>query len=72
MLSVPAAIAQPQVRHREFLTKLDIDLAGRDSIEVARGGFLVDGVSPLPKRAPPRLGEHTDELLQALRKATPA
>jgi crotonobetainyl-CoA:carnitine CoA-transferase CaiB-like acyl-CoA transferase len=33
------------------------------ALTVVRGGFLVDGEAPRPNRPPPRLGEHSAEIL---------
>jgi crotonobetainyl-CoA:carnitine CoA-transferase CaiB-like acyl-CoA transferase len=35
---------------------------------VIRGGFLIDGEAPQPLEPPPRLGEHTDEILADARQ----
>lgn len=63
VLSVPQAIAEPQVIERQMTVRFDqVPGAGRP-VTVVRGGFLIDGEAPKPSRPPPRLGEHTDEVL---------
>ncbi|MGE4338511.1 MAG: CaiB/BaiF CoA transferase family protein [Pigmentiphaga sp.] len=71
VLSVPESLQQPQVVHRQFLTTLPLPLADHPTVTLARGGFMVDGESPLPTRSPPSLGEHTDEVLSPLRASIP-
>jgi len=69
VLDVPAALAQAQVRHRELLASVDIELDDRRSIELTRSGFRVDGGTTGPLRPPPRLGQHTAEILAELDRA---
>ena len=44
--------------------------AGADDrpLTVIRGGFLIDGEAPRPLQPPPKLGEHTDEILADARR----
>ena len=63
VLTIPEVLDEPQVRDRA-MTAAFPGVAGRDRpLTVVRGGFLVDGCPPLPKRPPPRLDEHQDEVL---------
>ena len=63
VLTVPQAIAEPQIAERAMTIRFD-EVPGADrAVSVVRGGFLVDGEAPRPSRPPPRLGEHSDELL---------
>ncbi len=63
VLTVPEALAQPQIVGRAMTTRFD-DVPGLNRpLTVTRGGFLVDGESPRPSRPPPRLGEHSAEIL---------
>jgi CoA:oxalate CoA-transferase len=63
VLSIPQVLAVPQVTGRALLHRFDeVPGTGRP-LTVLRGGFLVDGVAPVPQRPPPRLGEHQDEVL---------
>jgi hypothetical protein len=36
------------------------------TLTVVRGGFLVDGQAPLPGSPPPKLGEHSQEVLDSV------
>ncbi|MCC7346864.1 MAG: CoA transferase [Variibacter sp.] len=68
VLSVPEALAEPQVIERRMTARFD-HVPGADcAVSVARCGFLVDGQAPRPARAPPRLGEHTEEVLREVAK----
>ena len=63
VLSVPQVLEEPQVIERRMTARFE-DVPGADRpVTVSRGGFLVDGEAPHPGRPPPRLGEHTDEVL---------
>jgi crotonobetainyl-CoA:carnitine CoA-transferase CaiB-like acyl-CoA transferase len=66
VLTVAEALDSPQVRHRELLqTFSDVAGVGR-AVTVARAGFKVSGAGPNVAAPPPRLGEHTTQLLSAL------
>jgi crotonobetainyl-CoA:carnitine CoA-transferase CaiB-like acyl-CoA transferase len=67
VLSIPQVLREPQVLSREMTTTFDAAADGRP-LTVIRGGFLVDGTAPSPFRPPPRLGEHTDEILSGTRR----
>lgn len=63
VLDVAAALAQGQVQHRELLCSLPLELDGHDQVALTGSGFRVDGKANHPDRPPPRLGQHTDEVL---------
>ncbi|HEU4646602.1 MAG TPA: CoA transferase [Burkholderiales bacterium] len=66
VLTVPEALDSPQVRHRELLqTFSDVPGVGRE-VTVARAGFKLPGAAPGVAAPPPRLGEHTTQLLRTL------
>ncbi|OWW20290.1 CaiB/BaiF CoA transferase family protein [Noviherbaspirillum denitrificans] len=66
VLTVPQALEHPQVQHRELLRSFE-DVPGIDRpITLARAGFKMQGADPEISAPPPRLGEHTDALLQEL------
>ncbi len=73
VLSVPQALQEPQVAARGMATRFE-DVPGSDRpVTVLRGGFLVDGEAPRPLNPPPRLGDHTNEIMaevRGLREAT--
>ena len=65
MLTVPQALALPQVAHRELLKTFD-DVPGVDrTITVARSGFKLSGGDPDVADPPPELGRDTDSVLRA-------
>jgi len=64
--TVPQALSQPQVRDRGLVGEFrDVPGVGRD-VRMVRTGFKVDGEAPSVGMPPPRLGEHTDEILAEL------
>jgi len=66
VLSVPEALAHPQVAHRELLQTLP-DVPGIDRpVTLTRAGFKLSGADPVVRSPPPRLGAHTDEILHEL------
>ena len=66
VLSIPEALNTAQVRHRALLQTLD-DVPRRDGpITVTRAGFKISGGDPAIASHPPRLGEHTDEILKSI------
>jgi crotonobetainyl-CoA:carnitine CoA-transferase CaiB-like acyl-CoA transferase len=68
VLSVPQALAEPQVVARSMTARFD-RIEGVDRpVTVARCGFLVDGQAPHPVLPPPRLGDHTMEVLGKMRE----
>ena len=62
--SVADAISDPQVRARDML--LTLDVPGLGAFRVPGNPVKMSGVSPGPPCSPPRLGEHTDSVLQSL------
>ena len=66
ILSVPEALAQPQVRERGLIGEFaDTPGVGR-SVSVARAGMCFDGQRPMTHQAPPGLGRDTDAILGEL------
>ena len=66
VLSVPEALALPQIRERAMIGRFsDVDGVDRD-ISVVRTGFKLDGSAPSVNEPPPRLGQHTNEILAGL------
>jgi crotonobetainyl-CoA:carnitine CoA-transferase CaiB-like acyl-CoA transferase len=63
VLSVPQALAEPQVVERQMTARFEAIEGVDRPVTVARCGFLVDGEAPHPSLPPPRLGEHTEEVL---------
>ncbi len=66
VLSVPQALALPQVQQRDFLKTFN-QVDGLDGpLTVSRTGFKLSGGDPDVHTPPPQLGQHTDELLQSV------
>ncbi len=66
VLSVPEALDHPQVRQRELLAHFD-GAAGIDrGFDVVRAGFRMDSGRPDVATPPPRLGEHSEQILASL------
>ncbi|MFI9625844.1 CaiB/BaiF CoA transferase family protein [Streptomyces sp. NPDC052042] len=66
VLTVPQALHSPQVVHRRLTHRVATPaLEGRE-LTLLGSAAHVDGESVAPSGPPPRLGEHTDEVLEAL------
>lgn len=63
VLDVAQALDLAQIRHRELLAEVELTLPGRSKIQLTGTGFQVDGRAVRPRRGPPRLGEHTGQVL---------
>jgi formyl-CoA transferase len=64
--SVPQALAHPQIAHRGMVATFpDAPGVGRD-IRLVRTGFKLNSEAPSVTTPPPRLGEHTEQLLEEL------
>lgn len=66
LLSLAEALEQDQIRSRGLVHDVAIDLTSRRSVKLLGSGVHVDGAALGPASAPPRLGEHTDEILAEL------
>ena len=65
VLTVPQALASPQVQQRGLLQTFD--LPGFDHpVTQTRAGFKMPGAEPEISGPPPRLGEHSVEVLRSL------
>jgi crotonobetainyl-CoA:carnitine CoA-transferase CaiB-like acyl-CoA transferase len=64
--TIDEVLRDPQLAARQML--IDIDLAGA-SVKVPGNPIKLSGVETLPVSAPPRLGEHTDEIRHAVTEA---
>jgi crotonobetainyl-CoA:carnitine CoA-transferase CaiB-like acyl-CoA transferase len=65
VLSVPEALGNPQVAQRNLLQTFP-DVPGIDRpLTLTCAGFKLTGADPFVSSPPPRLGEHTDEVLSA-------
>jgi CoA:oxalate CoA-transferase len=68
VLGIPEVLEEPQLAGREMTKRFDGVLPDGRALTVVRGGFLVDGQAPLPARPPPKLGEHSQEILGSVAK----
>ncbi|MGX1789919.1 CaiB/BaiF CoA transferase family protein [Bosea sp. NPDC055332] len=67
VLSIPQVLQEKQVTSRNMTTHFETG-AGDRPLTVIRGGFLVDGEAPRPTQPPPKLGEHSEEILAEARQ----
>ncbi|RLP24210.1 CoA transferase [Mesorhizobium sp. YM1C-6-2] len=66
VLTVPEVLKEPQVAERAMTKRFAGVLPEDKTLTVVRGGFLVDGQAPLPGSPPPKLGEHSQEVLDSV------
>jgi CoA:oxalate CoA-transferase len=59
-----ALVADPQFDGRNAF--VPIDVLGRGTLRVVGSGYVASEDGPQPDRSPPRLGQHTDEVLREL------
>ena len=67
VLTIPQVLQEEQVTSRSMTTRFEAG-AGDAPLTVIRGGFLVDGEAPRPMQPPPKLGEHSDQILAEARR----
>lgn len=66
VLSVPEALALPQVQGRGLVKNLGRREGLDRDVQVLRSGFTIEGAEPDVDLPPPWLGEHTDTILAEL------
>jgi crotonobetainyl-CoA:carnitine CoA-transferase CaiB-like acyl-CoA transferase len=66
VLTVPQALALPQVQQRALLKTFDTVPGVGRPLKVSRTGFKLSGGDPDVQTPPPRLGEHSEELLRSV------
>jgi CoA:oxalate CoA-transferase len=66
VLTVPQALALPQVRERGLLKTFEHVPGVEGPLTVARSGFKLSGGDPDVESPPPTLGQHTDEVLRSV------
>jgi crotonobetainyl-CoA:carnitine CoA-transferase CaiB-like acyl-CoA transferase len=64
VLTVPEALENQQIKHRGLLQTVDAVPGIDRSITLTRAGFKLLGADPAVTSPPPRLGEHTEEVLR--------
>ena len=72
VLGVAQALSQEQLLARPLVGEVPIELGGRDRLQLSGSAFLVDGQRCLPQAPPPRLGQHSGEILAGLDASRPA
>lgn len=66
LLNVDQALHQEQINVRGLVHDVEIGLGGRDRVQVLGSGVHVNGETLTPSSPPPRLGQHTNEILAEL------
>ena len=66
VLTVPQALALPQIEHRALLQTFDEVPGVARTIRIARTGFKLSDGDPGVASPPPLLGEHTDAVLASI------
>jgi formyl-CoA transferase len=66
VLNVPEVLAHPQIAHRELLATYQGALPGGRDLSVPKGGYRLAGAPAGVDTPPPRLGQHTHEVLRQL------
>ena len=64
---VTEAISLPQLDERRLTSQLDIKgLPDREQVSIVNAGFLFGNDTPAVNQPPPRLGEHSAQILESL------
>jgi len=66
ILTLDEALNQEQIKVRQLVHDVRVDLPGRSVVKVLGSGVHVDGEALSPTSPPPRLGEHTLTILAEL------
>ncbi len=66
VLSVPEVLEHPQIIERHLIQRFESDFTDSGSLSVTRAGFTCNDTLSSASGCPPRLGEHTEELLSEL------
>lgn len=66
VLGVAQALSQEQLQARPLVGEVPVDLGARSTLQLTGSAFLVDGQRCLPQTPPPRLGQHSADILGEL------
>jgi CoA:oxalate CoA-transferase len=66
VVTIPEALQSPQLAERDLLQTFAEVPGVERPVTVVRAGFKLSGGQPTAATPPPRLGEHTDEVLSGL------
>lgn len=66
VLSVPDILSHPQIENRRLVQTFEHEDNTAISARVVRAGFRLSDCEPAARSAPPRLGQHTEDLLEGL------
>jgi len=66
LLNVDEALRQDQIVFRGLVHDVEVGVGGRDSVKVLGSGVHVNGETLAPSLPPPRLGQHTNDILSEL------
>ncbi|WP_213683585.1 CoA transferase [Roseicyclus sp.] len=66
VMRVPAILAHPQITGRDFIGRFDAVPGVGRPVDLVRLGAMIDGMRPSVTTPPPALGQHSDDILQAL------
>lgn len=66
VLTVPQMLESPQIVDRDLIHHLPHPAQDGETIAVLGHGIRIDGQASAPTDRPPRLGEHTDEILREI------
>lgn len=62
VLTVPEALDHPHIRSRGLISTFE-NVPDIGKVEIVRTGFKLNGLTPEVQDPPPRLGQHTDQIL---------
>jgi CoA:oxalate CoA-transferase len=66
IMSVPEILEHPQIKERQLVQELPSDLFESGFLRVTRAGFKLSECEPAARSTPPKLGMHTEEILNEL------
>jgi len=64
--TLPEVMTEPQLQHRGVFESIESPVTPNETVTIVKAGFITNEDGPLLRNPPPRLGEHTNEILEAL------